>query len=181
VGELPDFPIVVLEATSPELVGKPGLFDFYMNVGSSGIVFVAALPGLLREWGAEFASYAIDAAFRRAGSTLAQWGIISGDTFGFLAQAAKLSVADLSARYGVPEVTIQAWINNQTPVDPAVWQCLAYLVCSLDGRNFLPNPPAPVPAPSLRPRQIRVFPNVPTPSMPQSTTPACPPPPPRPS
>lgn len=176
MGELPDLPIVVLEATFPEVVGRPGLFDFYMNVGNTGIVFIAALPGFLREWGAEFPQYAVDAAYRRAGSTLAQWGIVSGDTFGFLAQAAKLSVADLSARYGVPEVTLTAWINNQIPVEPSVWQCLAYLVCSLDGRNFLPNPPASVPPPSLRPRQIRVFPTLPMSSMPQSAPPGCPPP-----
>jgi len=170
-----DFPIVELEADSPQGIGKVGLYDFLMDVGSTGIRFVAALPGLLRTWGPEFTLAAQQAAYLRAASTIAQWGVVSGDTFGFLAQGAGLSDADLALRYNVSLATVQGWIANTIPVPPSVWRCLASLVGSLDGRaisDFALSPS------SLRPRLIRIFPNAPMPSAPpQNTPPACPPPP----
>jgi len=170
-----DFPIVQLEADSPQAVGKPGLYDFTMPVGNTGIVFIAALQGILRENGVDFTLLAQQAAYRRAASTLAQWGVISSDTFAFLAQGANLSASDLAFRYSVSVPTAQGWLDGQIPVPTAVWRCLAAFVCYLDGRSLADCAPPPT---SLRPRLIRVFPNVPTPSMVPSSSPLCPPPPP---
>lgn len=170
-----DFPIVELEADSPQGIGKSGLFDFRIPVGSTGIVFVAALQGLLTAQGPVFAQATQQAAFRRAGSTLAQWGIVSAPTFAFLAQAANLSATDLATRYGVSTPTVQDWLSGQTPVPVSVWQCLATLVCFIDGRNFLPG--LAVSPTSLQPRVIRIFPSVPMPTMPQPLPSACPSPP----
>lgn len=173
-----DFPIVELENDSPQGIGKSGLFDFSMPVGNTGIVFVAALQGILYAWGPQFSDLAKQAAYRRAASTLAQWGIVSNDTFAFIALGVPMDAQGIATRYGVPLATAQGWLNGTIPVPAQVWQCFAHLVCATDQRNFLPNPPSPVPPPSLRPRTIRVFPNVPTPSMPQPpAAPPCPPPP----
>lgn len=171
-----DFPIVELENDSPQLVGKPGLYDFLMPVGSTGIVFVAALQGILQSWGPVFSPAVQKAAYLRAASTLAQWGIVSGDTFAFLAQGAQLDQAGVAARYNVPLATVQAWYAGTIPVPPITWWCLAHFVGSLDGRSIsdFALPPG-----DLRPRLIRVFPNVPTPNTPgPPPAPICPPPPP---
>ncbi len=171
-----DFPIVELEDDSPQAVGKVGLYDFFMQVGNTGIRFVAAIPGVLQTYGPVFTVAAQKAANLRAASTLAQWGLVSGDTFGFLAQAAGLSPADLATKYNVTLSTVNAWLANQTPVPPLVWRCLAYLVGTLDGRVISDFALAPV---SFQPRLIRVFPNVPAPPPPvQPPPPVCPPPPP---
>jgi len=150
-----------------------GLYDFAMPVGGTGVVFVAGLTGVLREWGPVFTAIAMQAAYRRAGSTLAQWGVVNAETFGFLAQAAELTPNDLATRYGVSLPTVQGWLDGSIPVPSAVWRCLAALVCFLDGRNLSD---VAIPPGSMVPRVIRVVPNIPTPSMVPSS-PGCPCPP----
>ncbi len=162
-----EYPIVELEADSPHAIGKVGLYDFRMPVGSTGIVFVAALSGVLREYGPEFSALVQQAAMRRAGSTLAWWGIIQGDTFAFLRQAAQLSQDDLADQLGVPVATLQAWEAGTVPIPREYWDSLATQVCALDGRSPPAGPALPVPPLGLRARTVRVFPAIPTPVTPE--------------
>lgn len=172
--DLADFPIVVLENDYPEQVGKVGLFDYLMPVGATGLVFVAAVPGTLYLWGPTFTEPVKRAADLRAASTLVQMGLIRGESFAFLRNALRLTQAEVAAIDGVPVSTVEDWENNVIPVPRAIWACLAFRVCSADGRS-LPVEYALCP-PSWRPRKIRVFPNVPSIPQSQPATPPCPPP-----
>lgn len=174
--DLADFPIVVLEADYPEQVGKVGLFDYLMPVGATGIVFTAAVPGLLREWGPVFSDAVQKAANLRAASTLVQWGLVRGDTFAFLRQALRMTQADVAAIDGVLLATVQGWEDGTIPLPRTAWSCLAFRVSLQDGRSGLDEYATPYP--DFRPRLIRVFPNIPMQPMPQQPSTPCPPMPP---
>lgn len=156
--DLPDFPIVVLEADFPEQIGKLGLFDFLMVVGTTGICFTAAIPGVLRATTIDFAPDVQAAARLRAGSTLAQWGLANGDTLQFLRLAVPRTEQEQADDFGVSLGTLQAWEANTVEVPFHYWKNLATQVARLDGRLIPANGQLPS---SFRGRKIRVFPNVP--------------------
>lgn len=169
-----DFPIVVLEADSPQAIGKVGLYDMIIPVGSTGITFVAAIAGLLQAWGPVFQPAAVKLANLRAASTLCQWGLISGDIFAFERAAIQLQQQDVANILGVPLTTVEEWEADEIPVPRLMWQEIAARVCKQDQRSLpaelqLLNPPA-----SYRGRTIRIFPNVPMPPQPPGP-PKCPP------
>ncbi len=161
-----DYPIVVLEADSPQAIGKVGLYDYLVSVGSTGIRFVAAMAGMLQPWGPVFQPAAIMLANLRAGSTLAQMGLISGDTFAFLRFSIQLQQSDVAAFLGVPLLTEQNWENNSVPLPRLIWCQLAERVCAADQRYLPPELQGASTPPSFRPRLIRIFPNSPQPHQP---------------
>jgi hypothetical protein len=169
-----DFPIVELEADSPQMVGKVGLFDLIIPVGSTGISFIAAIAGLLQVWGPVFQPAAVRLANLRAASTLCQWGLISGDIFAFERAAIQLQQSDVATILGVPLVTVEEWEADEIPVPRLMWQEIASRVCKADQRYLPPDLQPIVPPASYRGRQVRIFPNVPMPPQP-SPAPECPP------
>jgi len=171
--DLASFPIVVLENDYPEQVGKIGLFDLLMPVGATGLIFVAAVPGRLYEWGPTFSDPVQKAANLRAASTLVQMGLIRGESFAFLREALRLTQAEVAAMYGVPLLTVQGWENNTIEIPRNTWGCLALRVCVADGRAMLAEYALVM---NFRPRLIRVFPNITMVSQPQPDSPHCPPP-----
>lgn len=170
--DLPDFPIVVLEADYPERVGRVGLFDYLMPVGDTGIVFVAAVPGTLYEWGVQFTPEVQQASNLRAASTLAHMGLIRGETFEFLRLSLQLTQADIATAFGVPLATVQGWEDNTIPIPVNSWADLSNQVCEADHRASLTEH---APCPDFRPRKIRVFPETPMPTQ-AVTSPPCDPP-----
>jgi hypothetical protein len=169
-----DFPIVQLEADSPQMVGKVGLYDMIIPVGGTGISFIAAIAGLLQPWGPVFQPAAVKLANLRAASTLIQWGLISGDIFAFERASIGLQQSDVAAILGVPLVTVQEWEADELAVPRLMWQEIAYRVCKADQRFLPPELTLVVPPASFRGRQVRIFPNVPMPPQPASP-PQCPP------
>lgn len=154
----PETPVVVLEADFPEQVGKVGLFDYLMPVGSTGIVFVAAVPGRLYQWGPTFTEPVRKAADLRAASTLVQWGLIRGEPFAFLRNALRLSQADIATAYSVSLATVQGWEADTISIPILIWGALANQVSIADGRVKLAEYAI---EPNFRPRKVRVFPNIP--------------------
>lgn len=169
-----DFPIVELEDDSPQAVGKVGLYDFIIPVGTTGITFIAAIAGLLQVWGPVFQPAAVQLANLRAGSTLVQWGLISGDIFAFERASIQLTQQDVADILVVPLLTVQEWEADEVPVPRLMWQEIAARVCKADQRSLPPDLQFAAPPPSFRPRRIRIFPNVPMPPQPQRG-PQCPP------
>jgi DNA-binding transcriptional regulator YiaG len=167
--DLADFPIVVLEADYPEAVGKIGLFDIHMPVGLTGIVFVAAVPGRLYVWGPNFTDSVRQAANLRAASTLVHMGLINGDTFTFLRSTLQITQADLATQLGVPFATVQGWEDGSIEIPRLSWTTLAQQVVAADGRSLPVELACP---PNFRGRKIRVFPNIPMETMPQSSIPS---------
>lgn len=168
-----DFPIVELESDSPQAIGKVGLFDYLIPVGSTGIRFVAAIAGLLQSWGPVFQPAAMQLADLRAASTLCQWGLISGDIFAFERSSIQLSQQDVATLLNVPLVTVEEWESDEVPVPRLMWQEIAARVCKTDQRSLPPELQVVFPSPSFRPRLVRIFPNVPQPPQPQ-LPPECP-------
>lgn len=156
-----DFPIVVLEADSPQAIGKVGLYDFIIQVGNPPIVFVAAMAGLLQSWGPIFQPAAIRLANLRAASTLCQWGLISGDIFAFERSSIGLTQSAVATLLGVPLTTVEEWEADEIPVPRLMWQEVAARVCKADQRSLPPDLQVIVPPASYRGRTIRIFPNVP--------------------
>lgn len=170
-----DFPIVELEADSPQAVGKVGLFDYVIPVGSTGITFVAAIAGLLQQWGPVFQPAAMYLAHLRAASTLVQWGLISGDVFAFERAALNLSQQDVATILNVPLTTVQEWEADEVQVPRLMWQEIAARVCKADQRSLPPQLQVVMPDNgAFRPRTVRIFPNVPQPPQPGSPR-GCPP------
>jgi hypothetical protein len=162
-----DFPIVVLEDDSPQQIGKVGLYEYIIPVGSTGITFVAYIAGLLQPWGPVFQPAAMYLANLRAGSTLAQWGLISGDIFAFLRSSINLDQAAVATFLGVPITTVEEWEADEVPVPRLMWQAVAARVCKTDQRSLPPDLQLAMPNNgAFRPRQIRIFPNVPMPPQP---------------
>lgn len=135
------------------------LVDFEMPVGTTGIVLVAALEARMASWGPIFSTVATQAAYRRAGSTLAHMALVSGPTFAFLRASAALTVAETASFLGVPSSTIGAWEDGTVPVPTNAWYLLADKVCAMDGREFCPY--LTLPDPDFRARRIRVHPDIP--------------------
>ena len=169
-----DFPIVVLEADSPQAIGKVGLFDFVISVGDTGIKFVAAIAGLLKPWGPVFQPAAVQLANLRAASTLVQWGLISGDIFAFERSAILLQQSDVATILGVDLSTVQEWEADEIPVPRLMWQEISERVCKADQRSLPPELTLVTPPASFRARTVRIFPNVPQPPQP-GCSPTCPP------
>lgn len=172
--DLPDFPIVELEADSPEQIGQVGLFDYLMPVGSTGIIFIAAVPGILYQWGIGFTDAVKVACNLRAASTLVHMGLIRGETFAFMRSALQLSQSDLATAYGVSLATVQGWENNTIELPRLVWSALATDVGRADNGRGVPSEYALTP--DFRPRRIRVFPSVPMTPGPTSFSLPCTPP-----
>jgi hypothetical protein len=170
--DLADMPIVVLENDFPEKAGRVGLFDIQMPVGDTGLIFIAAVPGRLYPWGVDFSPRVTHASYLRAACNLIQIGLRRGESFAFLRTALEMSQADVAAIYGVTTSEVMEWEDNTIPVPVHVWNCYSFRVMLADGM-ILPSNPAV--CPSVRPRVIRVFPNVPMPSQPQDyTSDSCP-------
>jgi hypothetical protein len=159
MADLPEYPIVVLENDAPERVGKVGLFDLYMPVVGTGIVFVAAVPGTLFLAGPRFTEIVRRASNLRAATTLIHMGLIRGESLAFIREALNLTFQETADLAGVPLSTVIGWENNTIPVPLHVWTALAQRACVADGRS-LPANHAICPDWSLR--QIRVFPNIPS-------------------
>jgi len=171
--DLQEFPIVILEADSPEQIGKIGLFDYLMPVGSTGFVFVAAVPGRLYKWGIAFTEPVKQAANLRAASTLALMGIIRGETFAFLRNALQFSQSDAASIYNVSLATVQGWENNSIPIPVFVWGDLSCRVSKADSRGVLKEYAL---TPDFRSRKIRVFPCIPMQPRAQGASLPCTPP-----
>lgn len=147
------------------------LVDFYMPVGTTGIQFVAALEAVMRSWGPVFALPATKAAYRRAGSSLAHMALVDGQTFRFMRVAAEMTPLDAAAFLDVPVGTILAWEDDVEPIPTEQWYRMGERICQLDGRQFTPY--LTLPTVDLRPRIIRVRPDVPREGVPYSN-PLCP-------
>ena len=176
--DLADYPIVVLEADYQEAAGKLGLFDLLMPVGSTGLVFTAAMPGILRTYGIDFTPAVQRAAYLRAATTLIQMGLVRGESFKFLRTALGLTQLEVAAIYGVTDTVVDGWETNSVPIPYTVWSCFSSRVCAADG---IPYPAQSAFGTSWRPRLIRVFPEapaVPQPNGPYTTSSTCPTPPP---
>lgn len=156
--DLADYPIVVLENDYPEQAGKMGLFDLLMPVGSTGLVFTAAMPGRLYEWGPVFSDEVQRVSNLRAATTLIQMGLIRGESLAFIRSALRLSQQELADLYSVTLGTVVGWEDNSIPIPLNIWTCLSYRACLADGR-ILPADRAL--CPDWRARLIRVFPNTP--------------------
>jgi len=156
--DLADYPIVVLEADYPEQVGKMGLFDLLMPVGRTGLVFTAAMPGVLYEWGSQFSDEVQRVSNLRAATTLIQMGLIRGESFRFIREALRMSQQEVATLYNVTLDTVVGWETNTIPLPLNVWACLSHRACVADLR---PLPPDRAQTPDWRPRLIRVFPNAP--------------------
>ena len=169
-----DFPIVVLEADSPQAVGKVGLYDYIIQVGSTGITFVAAMAGILQSWGPVFTPLAIRHANLRAASTLVQWGLISGDIFAFERASIQLQPQDVANILGVDLTTVEEWEADEIPVPVLMWREIATRVAKADQRYIPTDLQVLIPPASYRGRTIRIFPNVPPPPQPPPP-PQCPP------
>jgi hypothetical protein len=142
--------------SSPDLVLVEA--DYYMNVGTTGIRFVAKLPAVLRPWGPQFLPEAIYASWLRAASTMGHMGLVSGQTFQFLRLGGQLTVAQAATVLGVPAGDILLWESEVVDTPSHVWQELSAYVEGLDGRYMWHDFPV---APDFRPRVIRIFPERP--------------------
>jgi len=170
--DLGDFPVVVLENDYPEQIGKVGLFDYLMPVGTTGIVFVAAIEGRLYKWGPLFEEPAKKLADLRAASTLVQMGLIRGETFAFLRNALRLSQGDIATMYDVDLATVQAWEMNLIDIPISIWGDISCRIANEDDRGALTQYAL---TPDFRPRKIRVFPSIPPALQSGSSLPCTPP------
>lgn len=168
--DLADFPIVVLENDFPEQVGKIGLFDIQMPLGNTGILFVAAVSGVLMPLGVIFTPLVTYRSYLAASTAIIRMGLIRGESFEFLRTTLSLSQSDIAVLYGVDQAAVVAWEANVVPVPWSVWSCLSYRVALADG-VALPSHGT-IDPPSWRPRLIRVFPNIPMISQEQTGEPA---------
>lgn len=138
------------------------LVDYEMPVGNTGIIFVAALEARIASWGPVFDVIATQAAYRRAGSTLAHMALVAGSTFEFLRHALAYTVPETAAYLGVSVATVLDWEAETTPVPTHLWYQMGDSVCELDQRGFTPF--ITLPPLDLRARRIRVHPDIPRPS-----------------
>lgn len=148
------------------------LIDFSMPVGNTGIVFVAGLTGFRESDGtAQFIPGATAAAYRRAASTLAHMALVSGQTFQFLRLSQNMSTAQAATLCGVAESEVTDWEDGTTPVPPSAWQTMADAVTAADQRAGIMW--TALPMVDLRPRRIRVYPDIPYPGQILPPSPPC--------
>jgi len=131
--------------------------DYYMPVGTTGIQFVACIPGYVREWGIAFEGYAKTAAELRAASTMAHMGMVRGVTLRFMREGAHLTEAAAAAIIGCTTGDLSVWEAEIVDTPRLVWQHLAEYVAKLDGKIGLVE--MHYPEPDYRPRVIRVVPD----------------------
>ena len=148
------------------------IIDFTMPVGQTGIKFVAELTGWRESNGtALFVPGAIEAAFRRAASTLAFMMLVNGQTFQFMRQAHHMSTAQAATLCGVSPSDVTNWEAGRVPVPVTCWQAMADSACKADMRAGITW--TALPTIDLRPRVIRVYPDIPFRRMPQHEPPPC--------
>ncbi len=139
------------------------LIDFSMPVGNTGIVFVAGLTGFRESDGsAQFIPGATAAAYRRAASTLGHMALVNGQTFQFIRLALNMSTSQAATLCGVQESEITDWEDGSTPVPATSWQVMADAAAAADQRQGIMW--TALPTVDLRPRTIRIFPDVPMPT-----------------
>lgn len=150
---------MVLPVIYPVRAGIPIVGDFWMPVGTTGIVFVAALSGTSSASGPTvFPVDAQAAAYLRAGSTLARWGMVNPQFFAFIRLAMGMSQADVATFLDIPLVDVQAYESGTLLIPRSIWVRLADEICLRDPRPGLAHLSL---QPDLRPRQIRIHPDVP--------------------
>ena len=146
------------------------LIDFTMSVGNTGINFVAGLTGWReRDGTALFLPGATDAAYRRAASTLAFMSLVSGQTFAFLRTAQNLTIdAGGDHLRGAGDDGHRLGSRGRAGDHHGVADARRHGVQGrptgghhVDGRR----------AGQLRPRTIRIYPDIP-----YKAPPPCPPP-----
>ena len=162
--DVAEYPIVVLENDAPEQVGKVGLFDLRMPVGDTGIVFIAAVPGILYTSGPQFTEPVQRAADLRASTTLIHMGLVRGESLAFIRQGLRLSQQEVADLCGVTSPDVVGWENNTMVVPLTVWNAISQRACIADGRSL---PLHHALCADWRPRVIRVFPNIPSQGVPQ--------------
>lgn len=139
-------------------VGTLDLIDYEIQVGRTGIIFVAALDGVYNpDDTATFEPLHIEWARHRAASQLACMGLVRGDTFQFLRESVPMSVADAAVLVGYTSGDVTAWEAGAT-VPVSAWQAMADYCCILDHRLGVTQMAV---QPDFRPRRIRITPNVP--------------------
>lgn len=133
-----------------------GVYDFEMPVGNTGIVFIAALNGTLgaKGMGPIFSQRLMDAAYRRAATSLVHMGLMAGQTFAFIRQAVPLTQAETADLLDTDVPTIEAWETGTQDLTRDAWITLAEAIIQKDDRAMTPYLAlAPV---DLRPRRIRI-------------------------
>jgi len=136
---------------------KKVIADYFMYVGTTGIVFVTGLPAT------QFANLVnvFDPTHERiaqwhAASDLADMGIIDGQTFRFMREAIPWSVAETAAFIGVPDSTVNLWESNVQTISRDIWIAMAQQVRER-AQDYGPSGPLAFNPPDLRPRTIRIF------------------------
>jgi DNA-binding transcriptional regulator YdaS (Cro superfamily) len=136
------------------------LIDFSMPVGQTGIVFVAALTGWRESNGtALFVPEAIEAAYRRAASTLAFMALANGPTFQFIRYSQHMSTAQAATLCGASPSDVTNWESGRVPVPVSCWQAMADAATKADMRASISW--TPLPNADMRPRTIRIYPDIP--------------------
>lgn len=149
----------------PALEEDPWIYaDFMMQIPGTQFYYVANIPAHQRAWGPVFTEFHQLYSLRRAASTLAQEGLVSGGTFQFLREAVPWTQQEAADFVGVPLVLVQAWESGAIEtIDPrTAWATLAVYVAQLDGRPI--HQPFTVLCPSFKARVLRVYPEFPTPT-----------------
>ena len=136
------------------------LIDFSMPVGQTGLVFVAGLTGWRESNGtALFVPGAIEAAFRRAASTLAFMALVGGQTFQFMRYAQHMSVTQAASLCGVSPSEVTDWEAGRVPVPVTCWQSMADSAAHADMRAGIScTVPQGI---DMRARTIRIYPDIP--------------------
>lgn len=155
----------------PVRAGIPIVGDFLMPVGTTGIKFVASLQGISSAAGPTvFAQADQDACYVRAASTLGRFGMVHSQFFQFIRLALQMTEADAATFLGVTVPDIQAWEVGTTPIPRDMWVTLVDEICRMDARPGLVNLAL---IQDLRPRLIRIQPDIPQVSGLQPSTPSC--------
>jgi len=142
-----------------------------MPVGTTDIKFVASLQGISSAAGPTvFAQADRDACYVRAGSTLGRFGMIHNQFFQFIRLALQMTEADAATFLGVTVPDIQAWESGTTLIPRDMWVTLVDAICRMDARPGMVNLAL---IQDLRPRLIRIRPDIPQSSDFQPSTPSC--------
>lgn len=153
----------------PVRAGIPIVGDFLMPVGTTGIEFIAALQGISSASGPTiFAQDAMDASYVRAASTLGRFGMVYSQFFQFIRLALKFTELDAATFLGVTVLDIQSWEAGTVIIPWDMWIMLVDEVCRVDSRPGLDNLAL---IDDLRPRQIRIRPDIPQKNEPQISVP----------
>jgi DNA-binding XRE family transcriptional regulator len=141
--------------------------DYFMYVGTTGIVFVTTLTGTVLPSGVVFDPSHERNALWHAASDLADMGMIDGQTLRFIREAIPWTITETASFLGVSDATVMAWEANQEVIPREMWVAVAQVVRGLAQEQGPSGPLAPHP-PDLRPRTIRI--HVPVSTFPVFTT-----------